>query len=354
MLYKIKFKSLLKKLPERRQPQNDANDTNDIDIKEEPELEPDIDLSPEGTGPGMPPPAPLDATPGVWSGTPSPKIEAGPGSGMPPPNPLQNNPGSRPTSSPALQSSQSTTESSQAQPPPNPLIQTNHSYHAASPKVEPKVAPPINAVRKQNQSVSSVKSAPIYRPQPPARRSADNRGKGVAKRWPPVGHKHEYKDDGDGDEDNTLKDDLNVLKRKLVDFEKKYTETQIASMYNEDKGSIQVEKEIDELEVRMKASMEQLKCMKTQIIKLKVSNGVDVSQYESWSIDEMVVWICSLHNGRFKKYADKIRKGFTHNEISGAHMTLMNSSAIHEVCGITHWKDRNDLAECFSSLKAKK
>ena len=365
VLYKIKFKGLLKKLPQKQQPGN--NDTNDIDTKEQSEM----DISIEGNEPGMPPPAPVDATPGMWSGSPSPKIGASSAPGMPPPNPIENNTSQQPPPvHPVLELSQSSTEASpqpqsQQQPPPNPVMQQNHSYHAPSPRKAQSISTSTstsistttvssnNAVRKQNHSFSSVKSAPPSglrrvdsRPPPPARRGTGNR----AKKWPPVGHTNEYKDNGN----NTLKGDLNILKRKLVDFGKKYTETEILSMYNDDKGSIMVEKEIDELETRIKATMDQLKCLKTQIIKLKVSNGVDVSQYESWSIDEMVVWICGLHNGRFKKYADKIRKGFTHNEISGAHMTLMNSSAIHEVCGITHWKDRNDLAECFSSLKAKK
>ena len=291
---------------------------------------------------------------------------------MPPPNPVENNQAAaQPPPNPLVMA--------QGPPPPNPVIQSNHSY-TTSPR-----QPPANPVMKSHQSFTRAKKASDKvlkrkdsRPPPPGRRgkgakglksstSSPARAKAMSagRPAPPpmklISETVSIKEQEQKSEimepgntmDVSLKEDLNGLKGKLIDFGKKYTEKEISNMYNKDKNSILVEKEIDALEVKMKNTLDQLKRMKTQISKLKVSGGVDVSKYESWSIDEMVEWICSLDNGKFKKYADKIRKGFTQNEISGAHMTAMGSLDIQEVCGITHWKDRKDLASHFSSLKKK-
>ena len=43
----------------------------------------------------------------------------------------------------------------------------------------------------------------------------------------------------------------------------------------------------------------------------------DASQYKSWNIQEILLWIRSLENGRFIPHIDKLRIGFERAQIVG-------------------------------------
>ena len=43
----------------------------------------------------------------------------------------------------------------------------------------------------------------------------------------------------------------------------------------------------------------------------------DVSNYRSWNVSQILIWIQSLENGRFNKHIDKLRNGFIKSEIIG-------------------------------------
>ena len=84
---------------------------------------------------------------------------------------------------------------------------------------------------------------------------------------------------------------------------------------------------------------------------MKKLSTPDTQQYKSWDIDQIILWIKGLEQGRFMKHINKLRNGFIKCEITGKDLPDLTrtdlSSAPFE---IGHFSDRKQLEMYFKYL----
>mmetsp|Transcript_137 Transcript_137/g.209 ORF Transcript_137/g.209 Transcript_137/m.209 type:complete len:97 (+) Transcript_137:125-415(+) len=75
-------------------------------------------------------------------------------------------------------------------------------------------------------------------------------------------------------------------------------------------------------------------------------------EYESWNVDEIMLWIMSLENGRFNRIAGVLRKGFMEIEMTGYYLPdITRDELFKSPFDIKHFGDRRDLELHFQSLR---
>lgn len=83
-----------------------------------------------------------------------------------------------------------------------------------------------------------------------------------------------------------------------------------------------------------------------KVLRLKALN---TDNYREWKSDEIVFWIASLENGRFKKYEYKIRSVLNEENIDGSCLDELEASDI-KTWGIVDFKDRKAMFRHIKSL----
>ena len=76
----------------------------------------------------------------------------------------------------------------------------------------------------------------------------------------------------------------------------------------------------------------------------------DINKYKEWSVNEMVLWIMSLENGRFSKYCDTLKENLIRNEISGDELPQITRQDLDTSFGINKFGDRTALEKYLKQL----
>ena len=85
---------------------------------------------------------------------------------------------------------------------------------------------------------------------------------------------------------------------------------------------------------------------------MQFKKNVDVLQYKTWTLDQMVLWISQIESGRFCQYIDVLKSGFVKTQIvNGSELPDINSLMLKKPpFNIQNGKDRDDLVKYFISL----
>ena len=76
---------------------------------------------------------------------------------------------------------------------------------------------------------------------------------------------------------------------------------------------------------------------------------IDPSRYLQWSCDELVLWICSLDNGRYSQYKDKLLTAFREQGVNGTAIHYMDKSDLKGF-GVDAFGDRGNIYEHIQNL----
>lgn len=72
-------------------------------------------------------------------------------------------------------------------------------------------------------------------------------------------------------------------------------------------------------------------------------------QYKKWTLNEMIIWIRSLENGRFIKYSEKLKQYFQSDGITASDLPDLTRNDLRTF-GIELFRDRVDLEKHFQNL----
>ena len=102
-------------------------------------------------------------------------------------------------------------------------------------------------------------------------------------------------------------------------------------------------------EIDFTANIAKLQSVIDELMQFK---HVDVLQYKIWTLDQMVLWISQIENGRFCKYIEVLKNGFIALKIdNGSELPDINSLMLKKPpFNIQDGKDRDDLVKYFASL----
>ena len=90
--------------------------------------------------------------------------------------------------------------------------------------------------------------------------------------------------------------------------------------------------------------------MKILIKELKMKT-IDETQYQSWDHEQILMWIMSLENGRYKQYHDKLKHELESGQVTGDDLNGMNELNDMKELGITIWKDKKALLSSIKQLQ---
>ena len=93
-----------------------------------------------------------------------------------------------------------------------------------------------------------------------------------------------------------------------------------------------------------------MKEMKIQIKELK-RKAIDVSKWETWNENDILMWIMSLDDGRYKRYESALEKSLKEQELKGEDLELMNNVSDIAALGITAFGDKKRLLNSIEKLK---
>eukprot|EP01084_Bolivina_argentea_P288353 494890_1 len=139
-------------------------------------------------------------------------------------------------------------------------------------------------------------------------------------------------------------DNCDTLKEELL-LLKTMHKSEVDSLKEQIK--IQSEKN-NELNDEVKECKMELMEVKKELNELK-KKCIDVSRYNEWSSDEFVNWICSLDDGKYEKYENKLRNIFIEEDISGEAIPHIQKNEWKE-WGITSYMDRTNLDKHLKNL----
>eukprot|EP01083_Nonionella_stella_P249183 861916_1 len=88
--------------------------------------------------------------------------------------------------------------------------------------------------------------------------------------------------------------------------------------------------------------------VKRELNELKKKN-IDLSKFREWTSDEFVDWICSLEQGKYSKYEEKLRVVFIEEAISGEAIPHIEKND-WKAFGITVFMDRTNLHKHVQGL----
>eukprot|EP01084_Bolivina_argentea_P186118 320862_1 len=92
------------------------------------------------------------------------------------------------------------------------------------------------------------------------------------------------------------------------------------------------------------------KALKEEVIKLRMK-CMDIRLYRQWSTEQIISWIMSLENGRFKQYENSLRTKLTAEQIKGQDLDDVNGLVIKQ-WGVKDAKDKKVLLSYVESLRS--
>merc|ERR1712232_139488 len=75
---------------------------------------------------------------------------------------------------------------------------------------------------------------------------------------------------------------------------------------------------------------------------LNSSKGGNTQHFESWKSEDVIRWMMSLENAKYKKYEDELSKNVRMENVDGACLSSLDKGDLHRL-GITDFKDKKDL-----------
>eukprot|EP01083_Nonionella_stella_P132101 401566_1 len=160
--------------------------------------------------------------------------------------------------------------------------------------------------------------------------------------------------DEDSDDDlqngEELKKAIISLEQTLASFERTFNHKQILKEYEENADSVHVIQDIKKLQQRVQSCNQHLNEMETYISSLI---NVNVLEYESWRIPQMIDWISRLEGGKYRKYLKVLKTGFKSDQIDCGTMLceLTAADLASPPFNIRKFMDRKNLSQHFLGLK---
>merc|ERR1712176_1012288 len=121
----------------------------------------------------------------------------------------------------------------------------------------------------------------------------------------------------------------------------------------------QQREENDELNVLKDRFQDQCREITTKYNELKVKYDKQQKKllldknYTEWDCNDIVQWLCSIENGRYKKYESKISMAIKDENITGQHLMDIDKNDLHRI-GITDFGDKKSVLNHIKSLKVDK
>eukprot|EP01083_Nonionella_stella_P082021 226312_1 len=139
-----------------------------------------------------------------------------------------------------------------------------------------------------------------------------------------------------------LKQILHETPQEIVDKKSKLNEH--IALYKET---------LQDIEIKVNGFLKQVVEAENHI---KLLSEADVNQYESWNVDQILMWINKLEDKRFMKYTNDLREVFVEEGITGDCLPDIDKIELKTYKKdnkpiIGAFRDRRDLAKHFSSLK---
>lgn len=98
-----------------------------------------------------------------------------------------------------------------------------------------------------------------------------------------------------------------------------------------------------------------LNTLDENMIKIEKENKAhinpDASNYESWTVNDIIMWVISLDNGRFRKYCEKLKDSFVKNELKGGDLPDISRQDLDISFGIKSFSDRVALEKHLRGLQ---
>ena len=127
---------------------------------------------------------------------------------------------------------------------------------------------------------------------------------------------------------------------------------QIAAVKTEKEAMLKKEEEYQhekkEMEIENNGLKQELSALKQQLSELK-AQSIDPSKYKSWDHENILFWIMSLDDGKFKSYEQKLRQNLAEEEVEGNQLNEVNETDI-KGWGITKFGDKKCLLRHIQSL----
>lgn len=88
--------------------------------------------------------------------------------------------------------------------------------------------------------------------------------------------------------------------------------------------------------------------LRQQLQEFKLQS-IDINDYLNWNAEEIVIWIMSVENGRFKKYEQTLLSSLKDKGIKGSYLSNINQIDINE-WGIKNLLEKKKLMKCIQEL----
>eukprot|EP01084_Bolivina_argentea_P230135 388229_1 len=154
------------------------------------------------------------------------------------------------------------------------------------------------------------------------------------------------------DRGKVLNERLKFLHNEFADFIADFDEEKLTEIYNKSTDLLLIindRKEID----KFKSCLELFNTRVVAITDFIASlSNTNIKEYQKWNINQMILWISSLDNGRFAPYLDVLRQGFESDSIdSGDWLPELDRNTLGGApFNIRNFKDRVCLEKHFKSL----
>ena len=96
---------------------------------------------------------------------------------------------------------------------------------------------------------------------------------------------------------------------------------------------------------------EESKESRLELNELKRINSIDPNRYLEWNTEELVLWICGLDNGKFKKYKDRLIDAFKEQGVDGKGVEFLDKQELRGF-GIDSFMDRGLIYKHIQGLSA--
>lgn len=80
-------------------------------------------------------------------------------------------------------------------------------------------------------------------------------------------------------------------------------------------------------------------------------NVQSIFQYKNWKLNDIINWIYTLDNGRYKQYISQISKSFEESGVGASDLPDITRQDLHLSFGIDGFRDRIDLEAHFKRLR---
>jgi len=104
----------------------------------------------------------------------------------------------------------------------------------------------------------------------------------------------------------------------------------------------------DSLVEEQKENQIKIQQLEKEVAELKMNN-IDTSKYMEWDWEEVLIWILSLENGRYKKYEAVLRKSLAEEGMKGQYLSNVDVADV-KGWGIMNFLDKKSLAKHIEDL----